>query len=138
MKKYLIMIAIDKRTESLAASTLSDVSLPTIGASPVSNILQRLEDSDLQLLDDNIISWLPGNQNHPRNWRLNRKLSNTACIILLDTFRCVKSCMVIFESIVVAKLTRDLLIPTKRSFRFRWCSFITIVPTRAKTNIIQS
>ncbi|KAF7853559.1 uncharacterized protein EAF02_011864 [Botrytis sinoallii] len=79
------MIDIEKPTESLATSDLSEASLPT-GVDSISNILQRIDELGLQLSDDNVIDWLPKNQNHPRNWPLKRKLVNTACIFLLDTF----------------------------------------------------
>ncbi|QSZ34938.1 hypothetical protein DSL72_007800 [Monilinia vaccinii-corymbosi] len=80
------MIEIDKRTGSLAASDLSGVSLPAFDADSSSGILQRLEDLGLQLSDTHTINWLPDNRNHPRNWPLKRKLANTACLFLLDTF----------------------------------------------------
>ncbi|KAF7879244.1 hypothetical protein EAF04_000441 [Stromatinia cepivora] len=82
------MIDIDKRTESVATSNLSEASLP-IGADSIPHILQKLDDLGLQLLGDNIINWLPDNRNHPRNWPLKHKLANTACIFLLDTISAI-------------------------------------------------
>lgn len=82
------MIDNEKPAEPLATSNLSEASLP-MGVDSISNILQKLDDLGLQLSDDHIIDWLPKNQNHPRNWPLKRKLANTACIFLLDTFGCV-------------------------------------------------
>lgn len=79
------MIDNEKSTELLATSVLSEASL-SIRADSISNILQRLDELGLQLSNDYIIDWLPKNQNHPRNWPLKRKLANTACIFLLDTF----------------------------------------------------
>ncbi|KAB8297147.1 hypothetical protein EYC80_002528 [Monilinia laxa] len=53
------MIEIDKKIESLAASDLSELSLPGSGTDTSSNILRRLHDLGLQLSDDNIVNWLP-------------------------------------------------------------------------------
>ncbi|TGO83410.1 hypothetical protein BPOR_0652g00010 [Botrytis porri] len=75
----------EKSTEPLATSELIEASLP-IGIDSIPNLLHRLNDLGLRMSDDNIIDWLPKNQNHPRNWPLKRKLANTACIFLLDTF----------------------------------------------------
>lgn len=116
------MIDIDKRTESVTTSNLSEASLP-IGVDSISHIIQKLNDLGLQLSNDNIINWLPNNRNHPRNWPLKHKLANTACIFLLDTIRCVIPCTGTWNGNQVINLLGYLLNPTKCYYRIRRRSF---------------
>ncbi|PQE30640.1 MFS multidrug transporter protein [Rutstroemia sp. NJR-2017a WRK4] len=96
---------IEKTAESSTSSVLSGPGEENI--SPA--LVQRVEDLGLRIYDGDIVDWGSQSAAHPRNWPLRKKLCNTACIFLLDSFRCVDSldCALVFEICAVELIAAE-------------------------------